>query len=873
MSSSRSSVPVSILPSNRTSPKEKISVVFSIDDYLLSHQDELNIGSFNMDLQQIAMNDPFRAQSILEQLEEDARWESVGIRPNSATYHCVIEGWCNYQGNRQQTTVIQANVLSPMDSENDIRQNTIINPAMAAEQILDRMELATDNNLSPNPLSYLEVCEKWATIRPVSVANMKRAQAILDRYIDRMMTHYDQQQHRGNKNNEDKASGLDADRYHYHSTTKIRKNQTVSHPMYTPGNLSRMYGIVVEGWCRLIERVPEALDRIEQLLQEIESGGQRRKRGYTTDNKKEDNLGIRPNVMLYTSVITALSRTTKLSDMARRADDLLQRMKDHAVQPDLVAYTAVLSCWSKATSRVERNMASKRATDLLDEVENSYLQRRLAKPSPITYGTAIMAIARSFDRQASSIAESILRRMYDQTETRAIAIQPTTSCWNAVIYAFGTSRKAQEAEALLLEMIHRSRQDGEKAVRPNIKTWGGVIRAYAESGRRDAGEQAHRILERLEEEYRSGRNDGSGDDEDSVVKPNYVCYSTVLQAWARGKAPPNVALQKINSILHKMETEFEQTGDDDIRPNSITYTIAMDAYCRHDPTNCGTMSQKLVDRMVKLYGKGVGFERPSLVVMNTLINAWSRSRHPQATENAETIFRWMESQHASGDNSMKPNEVTLCNVLNAYANNASNGGAARAQQIMDYIESTPSDERVVLSVQPFNVLIKAWGRSGTLESVDMAERVLCRLERRYKNGEITFKPDIATYSSVINSAAYFTGTNDGKDDALEVALRTYQRIKASDEVANNVVFGTLFKAIGKLTAVGSRRDALLHDLFIECCQEGHVDSFVLSQFRFCSSMAQYRTLVLEQCGLDDDQGSSMNRVLRSIPTSWSRNVS
>lgn len=868
-------------------PSPSVQAPQLLDDYLSSHHhdDDLTIASVNADLQQIALENPLRAQLILEQLEDKAgRYQSLGLVPNSASYHCVIDGWCHHHHHHNNQ---HFKTNSDEDGHDDGSGDfTMTKPLDAAEQLLERMEKMTSRsqNMSPNPLSYLEVCEKWTTVRPLSVSNMERAESILDRYINQMMA---------TMNGEKKQSKRDDSIRHQSTRNRFNHTHTHTHasshhPLYSPGNLLRMYIIVIEGWCRLVEKVPETIDRIEELLRQIESNNviSRRREQQTKTPKRlgkehrDENdyiMQIRPNVVVYTTVITALSRMTTLPNMAQRADALLQRMKDNDVQPDLVAYTSVLSCWSRTTSKVERNMASKRALDLLDEIEDLYLQRHLAKPSPITYGTAIMAVARSFDKRAHVIAETVLRRMYNHNEMGTIAVSPTTSCWNAVIYAMGSNRKAEEAETLLLEMVGRSRLGGESTV-PNIKTWGNVIRAYAQSGRSDAGVQANRVLTMLEAEYDSRREDESDNEIDSI-KPNYVCYTAVLQAWARGKAPQDVTIQKVDGILQKMEEEFQRTGDESIRPNGVTYTIAMDAYCRHDPVNAGVLSQKLVDRMVKLFGKGVGFERPSLMVMNTLINSWAQSQHPLGTQNAESIFRWMETQYAAGDDSMKPDEVTLCNVLNAYANNAPDGGAARAQDIVDHIESTSSrtarrDD--LLTVKHYNVLIKAWGRSKTPESVDHADRILRCLEQRYKNGEVRFKPDVTSYSSVINSAAYYAGGHDGKEKALQVALRAYQRIRSqSNELeANSIVFGTVLKAIGKLAVVGSRRDDLIRHIFVECCESGYVDSFVLSQLRFCSSMSQYRSLVFDRCGLAHHQGSlSMKQALTSMPASWTRKTS
>jgi hypothetical protein len=99
-------------------------------------------------------------------------------------------------------------------------------------------------------------------------------------------------------------------------------------------------------------------------------------------------------------------------------------------------------------------------------------------------------------------------------------------------------------------------------VEPTIITWGSVLRAWADSGEPDSGEQAQGVLEQFEEWISSGNCQAR-----SIV----VCYTTVISAWAKGMAPPELALEKVNGILRKLERVYELTLDVAVRPNKITY--------------------------------------------------------------------------------------------------------------------------------------------------------------------------------------------------------------------------------------------------------------------------------------------------------------
>mmetsp|Transcript_2580 Transcript_2580/g.6188 ORF Transcript_2580/g.6188 Transcript_2580/m.6188 type:complete len:989 (+) Transcript_2580:124-3090(+) len=837
-------------------------------------QEKLSIQSFNMDLRGIASSDPRRANNILDAMENLYKMDQSNgslVEPNSVSYTTVIEGWYLHkaqenddQGDENNSsedsrTKINTRDIDAISIEKETEIcNTTLAAASAAQALLDRMEIS--DRLVPSASTYLLVCQKWAELNsPIDTAgeNMNMAQAVLESYARKF------------------SNGSNGDDNHHQERTSSSSNI-----------LSKLYTIVVEGWCRQIGKAPQAMERVEALLEKMEelTYKERRRQEENWDEHTETNENshekswfhrrrgfIGPNSVTYSSVIVAISQSQR-HNMARKADAMIGRMKNIGVEPDMVVYTSVLNCWAKAKSRKERQMASNRALEILRVMEESYITDKnyAMKPSVITYTTVIKAIGYSLDNRAPELAERVMRRMYNFTESGTLDVRPNVATYNAVITALSTSQfrigqigaNARKAESLLVEMIRRSR-DGENSVEPTVVTWGSVLRAYSLSGLPDSGEQAQRIVDMLETWYAEGK---------TLVRPNVICYTTVMSAWARGKAPARIALQKVNETLTKLEALYEETLDESLRPNKITYITAMDVYCRKCPDIAGSMSQNLVDHMMELYSKNIGYDRPTRIVFNTLINAWSRSQEPESAEMAEKIFSWLESQYSAGDEYARPDEVTLCAVLNAWANNAIDGGAMRAQQIMDHTETLTVEERGFdRTIVPWNILIKAWGRSKTADSVQRAEDILIHLEEEYKGGKSKVKPDITTYSSVINCCAYYTGPAKGGEAAFEVGWRTFQKIKKSDDlVVNNIVYGTLFKAIGKLTSRGPEQDVMIQNLFLECCQAGQVCNFVLSQVRSSSPPELFRSLVPKY--IHDRDARNIEKILKKMPRKWSKNV-
>lgn len=543
---------------------------------------------FNMDLQNLAMEDPEKAQDALEVMQDlyqrhskdSSKADSIYIQPNAACYTTVMDGWV---------------------------QSDYEDAAMKAQILLDRLQAlydeTNDESLRPNEVSFMLVCQAWA-----------------DTYTDDF-------------------TGETAERAE--KILQRMKEQGIQPSV-------KVYTAVLLAWCKRAGKVQGAMAHAEELLQEMESYSSQPD-GAMKDRKEtlRNDQGVRPNVITYTTYIGGLARS-KEHNLAERAEDVLDRMKKHGIQPDMVAYTSVLNALSKCQSKNEREKAATKAVSIIEEMEGLYDEEYYyAKPSLITYSTAINAIGNSLDPSAPELAENMLRHMYELHDSKRIeGLKPSTATFNAVITAMARSKlrrgrkTAKKAEQLLVEMFRRSER-GEKHVMPNVKTWGGVLLAWAESGLPDAAENAQRVLNKMEDLYKNG---------DTTVGANVVCFTTVIGAWCRAGH-----VDRAEELLMKMEELFEITGERDLRPNSISYVTMIDGFVRNNAPNAAQKAQDTVNRMIKLYAKDVGFTRPSKIVFNTLINAYSKSSEPGAAQAAEQILQWMENQYReAGDKYLKP---------------------------------------------------------------------------------------------------------------------------------------------------------------------------------------------------------------------------
>ena len=684
--------------------------------------------------------------------------------------------------------------------------------AKNAQALLDRMEdmydRTGDSSMEPNVFSYMLVCQAWSEKHAgLTKDTAENAEAVLRNMQKR---------------------GVEDD--------------------------ARIYTSVLTGWCRRASRVAGAMQRAEQILSEMEE-------------LSMTNESLRPNVVTYTTMISGFAYT-KQRNSAIQASETIARMKRHGVKPDIVSYTSVLNAFSRARSRRERELSAKWATELMDKLEEDYIEGdHLVKPSRAFYTAAILAIGNSLATDAMERAEQVLERMYRLHKQGKIeGVKPSTATYNAFINALGRIKhrreldSARKAEKTLHEMEERTKAN-EPNVSPDERTWGAVIHAWAESKSPGAGREAERVLDEMERRFLNGEID---------YCPNVVCYTLVMRSWNQANTPDG--LERSEQLLLRMERHSRESFEDPskpafVQPNAITYISLIDAYTRKDPTKSVMRAQQLVDRLVRNYAAGFGVT-PSRKIFNALITAISKSNDPNKGNKAEQVLEWMEGQRRVGNGFACPNEITFCGVLNAWASTQLQGGAERAQQLLDHMEAkTTTDRGFELTTISYNICIKAWARSKRPDAIRKVVTLIQRMEQQHEG----VKPDRTTYCSAINCCAYYTGPEEGKDDAFQIAMTIFNRIRESDnDGPNDVAYGTLLKAISRLLDDTDNRTTLVLDLFDRCIRAGQMNIFVLGQVRQVLPPRVFQTVVLDPIGLRAPMSDTA--MMRHIPRDWCQNA-
>lgn len=307
-----------------------------------------------------------------------------------------------------------------------------------------------------------------------------------------------------------------------------------------------------------------------------------------------------PDTVSYNSVLHALTKASSKEDpdAAKVVQDLLYEMEEiHQLQvernqqwyernrrgnlttnelsegpprirvkPNVRSYSTVMDAWG----RQETLEGAQRAQALLSHLQERYAQTGdlALQPNAISYNTVMNAWAKSGGQlQAAEQCELLLQQMGDMADVIS---------YNAVLHAWarsGAPDAGRMAERLLRDM---------KKVQPNGRTYTTVMDAWSRSyGCKDSAQRAYDLLQEMESlEGAQGNNETNKVD----LKPNFVSYSTVINAYALSKTEPFKA-HKAYSLLQRMVRMYKETKDPSIRPNRVVYNSVLNACATSNPNS------------------------------------------------------------------------------------------------------------------------------------------------------------------------------------------------------------------------------------------------------------------------------------------------
>jgi hypothetical protein len=334
-----------------------------------------------------------------------------------------------------------------------------------------------------------------------------------------------------------------------------------------------------------------------------------------------------------------------------------------------------------------------------------------AKPKRGQYITLLDSYANSRDDNAGQLAEGFLRHM---TKT---GVPPDTTCYNIAIKAWTRAKRGRESAE------HADQILSDMTAPKDIVTYSSVISAWAASGMKShAVARAEELLRAIE--------DTPG------LEANTVVLNTVMSTWTKSRNPG--AVNRTAELLDYMEQQSASASsaksDPTVpKPDLISYNTHIHALSLHAANypSYAPRAQQLLESLDERYKRGEISFAPNLFSYNLVIDAWAKSRAPDAAFNAVNVLRKLISDPTTPE----PDTFSFNQVLSALSKSLKPDAAQLADNLLTYMEES-YQLKLYKQVKPdvigYASVITALARSrDTPNGAERAEELLNRLKLRY----------------------------------------------------------------------------------------------------------------------------------------------
>jgi len=310
-----------------------------------------------------------------------------------------------------------------------------------------------------------------------------------------------------------------------------------------------------------------------------------------------------------------------------------------------------------------------------------------------------------------------------------------------------------------------------------------------------------------------------------------------------------------------------EAGENDALPDSDCFDIVLQIWSRSDHPKAAEKAESLLLTQDKLSQIVHSHKlKPTTLSFNAVLNAWAKkiSKNTPESHKLVALLGLMEHLHfEEGNRRVEPDRCTYNIVLVALAKGRCEKTACEADTILRGIESRYKQDQ--LSWRPdaflFNSAICSWAHADVPGAYRKAQSILDRQVNLHKKGCQACEPDVIGFTSVMASCASEPKKAE-KEKAFMVALSTFLTLEKNPSFGapNHVTYGTMLKACARLLPPNSpERTKWTKHYFKKAKNAGMVGSMVLGRLRESCTPQEYKQLM------------SGNRK-DALPEEWTRNV-
>ena len=328
--------------------------------------------------------------------------------------------------------------------------------------------------------------------------------------------------------------------------------------------------------------------------------------------------------------------------------------------------------------------------------------------------------------------------------------------------------------------------------------------------------KVEQLIKRVVDDYNAGN---------PMARVSTKMYNMLLRSWSNSGLT-NIALERVQTILKQMQFTYEKTKDASFQPVTQSFNYVLNLIVRninhYNPRGSvkGQSGRSLMDEaelllswMEELYATGRNDQvQPDSTSYTAVINAYARSiEHAVQNETKDFVSRKVERAlelyntlirlHLNAgeeDEKFKPNKFTYSSIINCLAKSGLVLAAKRADDLLQYmikqtLENDKSGIQKDADLFPDTVVVStvilAYAQIGTPGAAERAEQLLEYLEEQERQGNQNLRPDLMCYNHVIHGWTRCTSHRryilkaesilkrlEDRKDHIEPDKRTYNMI-------------------------------------------------------------------------------------------------
>lgn len=526
---------------------------------------------------------------------------------------------------------------------------------------------------------------------------------------------------------------------------------------------------------------------------------------YTTEPSITSSAGkvahfpLQPNIYTYSMILDALAFGQP--DKVQSEDQIRRELQNNSTKAALSKDThGNIGWYFMETSAPE--LSEKLLHRLMEESKtNQYL-----RPTIVTFNSVINAWSRSRLPEAPERAEAILRMIQQlATEPQWEGLHPTIKTFGSIVHTWANSRLEHATDRVTILMQELQKSDNPD-VYPNSEIYLGVLKAWGHSQDPQAAEQANEILQEFigkfqeeiqqeennqqqgeikQEENNQQRNVPDPSSKEESLKPHLKCFLAVMNIYAtRGDA------ESTSALLEQLCSLYESSGrKPDLCPNTAVFNCVLRAWSRSKSKEAPIRIETILKQMVELAeNTGNNNLYPDLVSYNSALNSLTGLDSKMALSKAEQIFNIMEKTPG-----MAPDLVSYNNLMHLLVRSNSKDSAEKTEGILRSIWNDYNSGRIgfMPDATSYNICIDAWKDRN---EPSRADALLRELQEQYqRTGNKTLQPTRISYGSTITAWA-----RSDKRGSAENAQHHFDEMLKSGINPTSAEFNTTIHAWAKV---------------------------------------------------------------------------